>query len=170
LGGTNREEGGKKQKIPPTPSRKGKKQAHQEGMRSLPISCRKFLFPKLWVTIIFVAFVCVVELISFQFLHLFLSRFVCWGNLFLFHQKGARESTHSQPPNPQSCPWGVLTTNYKVNFFPFVMSIFDWPITIKSIFEHSQKIYIVISSFGLLTHSSFNILKDSISSLQHFVN
>ncbi len=28
----------------------------------------------------------------------------------------------------------------------------------------------MISSFGLLTHSSFNILKDSISSLQHFVN
>ncbi len=54
------------------------------------------------------------------------------------------------------------------------MSIFDWPITIiiiiKSKFEHSQKIYIVISSFGLLTHSTFNILKDSISSLQHFVN
>jgi hypothetical protein len=45
------------------------------------------------------------------------------------------------------------------------MSIFDWPITIKSIFEHSQKKYIVISSLGLLTHSSFNILKDSISSL-----
>jgi hypothetical protein len=32
LGGTNWEEGGEKQKIPPTPSRKGKKQAHQEGM------------------------------------------------------------------------------------------------------------------------------------------
>jgi len=56
----------------------------------------------------------------------------------------------------QNCPWGVLTTNYKVNFFPFVMGIFDWPITtiiiiIISIFENSQKIYILISSFGLLT-------------------
>jgi len=76
----------------------------------------------------------------------------------------------------QNCPWGVPTTNYKVDFYPFVMGIFDWPITIiiikiiKSIFEHSQKIYILISSFGLLTHSTFNILKDSISSLQLFVN
>jgi hypothetical protein len=56
LGGTNREEAGKEEKIPPTPSQKGQKQAHQEGMRSLPISCRKFLFPKLWVTIIFLAY------------------------------------------------------------------------------------------------------------------
>jgi hypothetical protein len=85
LGGTNREEAGKEEKIPPTPSQKGEKQAHQKGMRSLPISCKKLLFPKLWVTIIFFAFVCVVELISFQFLHLSLSRFVCRGNLFLFH-------------------------------------------------------------------------------------
>jgi hypothetical protein len=51
------------------------------------------------VSIIFLGFVPVVELISSQFLHLFLSRFVCFGCLFL---KGAWETNHSQPPNPQS--------------------------------------------------------------------
>jgi hypothetical protein len=57
--------GVKKQKIPPTPSEKGKEQAHHEDMPSLPIGCRKFLFPKLLVSIIFL--VLVVELISSQF-------------------------------------------------------------------------------------------------------
>jgi hypothetical protein len=87
--------GVKKQKIPPTPSGKGKEQAHHEDMPSLPINCRKFIFPKLSVSIIFLGFVLVVELISSQFLHLFLSRFVCFGCLFL---KGAWETNHSQPP------------------------------------------------------------------------
>jgi len=84
-GGTNWEEGEKKQKILPTPSPKGKKQAHHEGMLSLPIGCRKFLFPKLFVTIVFLAFVPIIKLISSQFLHLFLSRFVCFDFLFLFN-------------------------------------------------------------------------------------
>jgi hypothetical protein len=97
LGGTNREEGGgnkkyqptppqkqkNKHKIPPTPSRKRKKQAHQEGMLSLPRGYRKFLFPNLSVSKVFLGFVRAVELISFQFLHLFLSRFVCFG-CFIF--------------------------------------------------------------------------------------
>jgi hypothetical protein len=71
--------GGGEQKIPPTPSRKGKKQAHQEGMLSLPRGYRKFLFPNLSVSKVFLGFVRAVELIFFQFLHLFLSRFVCFG-------------------------------------------------------------------------------------------
>ncbi len=91
--------GVRKQKIPPTPSGKGKEQANHEDMPSLHIDCRKFIFPKLSVSIIFLGFVLVVELISSQFLHLFLSRFVCFGCLFL---KGAWETSHSQPPNPQS--------------------------------------------------------------------
>jgi hypothetical protein len=90
--------GVKKQKIPPTPSGKGKEQAYHEDMPSLPIDCRKFIFPKLSVSIIFLGFVLVVELISSQFLHLFLSRFVCFGCLFL---KGAWETTTPNLPTPK---------------------------------------------------------------------
>jgi len=93
--------GVKKQKIPPTPSGKGKEQAHHKDMPSLPIGCRKFLFPKLSVSIIFLGFVLVMELISSQFLHLFLFRFVSFGCLFL---KGAWETNYSQPPNLPVCP------------------------------------------------------------------
>jgi len=78
-GGQIGKKGGGKQKIPPTPSRKGKKQAHQGGMISLPTGCRKFLFPNLSVSMVFLGFVPAVELISSQFLHLFLSRFICFG-------------------------------------------------------------------------------------------
>jgi hypothetical protein len=66
-GGTNWEQGREKQKIPSNRAPKGKKQAHHEGMLRLPTGCMKFLFPKLLVTIVFIAFLPLVELISSQF-------------------------------------------------------------------------------------------------------
>jgi hypothetical protein len=67
LRGTYWEEGGKITKNSSHPTSTRKKKAHHEGMLSLPIGCRKFLFQKLLVTTVFVGYLLVVELISCQF-------------------------------------------------------------------------------------------------------
>lgn len=99
LRGTNQEEGGKRTKNPshPTPTRK--KKAHHEGMLSLPIGCRKFLFGKLLVTIVFVGYLPVIELISCQFSICFFVDLFVLAFCFCLTKRG-----HGKPPtpNPQS--------------------------------------------------------------------
>ncbi len=98
LGGTNGEEGGWETKNPSHPIPKRKKQAHHEGILSLPIGGRRFLFPKLSVSIVFLGFV---ESISPQFLHCFFLDLFVSAVYFCLTRRGHGKPATSSLPTPK---------------------------------------------------------------------
>jgi len=93
--------GVKNKKILPTQPPKGKKKNPSWGHAKPSHGLQEISLSKLFVTIVCLAFLPLVELILLKFP--VVSLYIClFGLLFFFNYKGAWETTHSQPPNPQS--------------------------------------------------------------------
>ncbi len=96
LGGTNGEEGGKFFLNPSHPIPKRKKTSPSRGHAKPSDQLQEISLSKIVGQHGFPLLVGVVELISSQFLHLFLSRIVCFGCLFLYGKP-----TTSSLPTPK---------------------------------------------------------------------